>query len=169
MTVFIVISMLLGGLISTDEWLRFRGPNGSGVAETRALPAEFGPAKNLLFKAPLPFGRSSPIVAGNRIFLTASEGDRLITLCLDAVSGKVLWRREVTRARHMAIYKGNDPASPTPVSDGTNVYVFFAELGLIAYGPDGEERWRVPLGPFTSFYGMGASPVLVGGHARDGL
>jgi outer membrane protein assembly factor BamB len=161
MTVFIVISMLLGGLISTDEWLRFRGPNGTGVAETRALPAEFGPAKNLLWKAPLPFGRSSPIAAGNRIFLTASEGDRLITLCLDAVSGKLLWRREATRARHMAIYKGNDPASPTPVSDGTNVYVFFAELGLIAYGPDGEERWRVPLGPFTSFYGMGASPVLV--------
>jgi hypothetical protein len=62
----------------------------------------------------------------------------------------------------MTIYKANDAASPSPVSDGKNVYVFFAELGLISYGPDGKERWRVPLGPFNSFYGMAASPVLSG-------
>lgn len=62
--------------------------------------------------------------------------------------------------RHMPIYRLNDSASPSPVSDGKNVFVFFAELGLISYGPDGAERWRVPLGPFNSFYGMAASPVL---------
>lgn len=62
----------------------------------------------------------------------------------------------------MPIYKANDGASPSPVSDGKNVFVFFAELGLISYGPDGKERWRVPLGPFNSFYGMGGSPVLAG-------
>jgi outer membrane protein assembly factor BamB len=62
----------------------------------------------------------------------------------------------------MPIYKANDAASPTPVSDGKNVFAFFAELGLISYGPDGKERWRVPLGPFHSFYGMGGSPILIG-------
>jgi outer membrane protein assembly factor BamB len=62
----------------------------------------------------------------------------------------------------MLIYKANDAASPTPVSDGKNVFAFFAELGLISYGPDGKERWRVPLGPFHSFYGMGGSPILIG-------
>jgi outer membrane protein assembly factor BamB len=62
----------------------------------------------------------------------------------------------------MVIYKANDPASPSPVSDGKNVYAFFAELGLIAYGPSGKELWRLPLGPFNSFYGMGGSPVLAG-------
>jgi outer membrane protein assembly factor BamB len=62
----------------------------------------------------------------------------------------------------MPIYKANDAAAPSPVSDGKNVYAFFAELGLISYGPDGKERWRVPLGPFNSFYGMGGSPVLTG-------
>jgi outer membrane protein assembly factor BamB len=62
----------------------------------------------------------------------------------------------------MPIYKANDAAAPTPVSDGKNVFAFFAELGLISYGPDGKERWRVPLGPFNSFYGMGGSPVLAG-------
>jgi outer membrane protein assembly factor BamB len=159
MALYLLILTLLGAA-GPDNWLRFRGPNGSGVSDTSAVPAEFGPDKNLSWKTTVPFGRSSPIVAGNRIFLTASEGDMLITLCLDRVTGKVLWRSEANRARHMPIYKGNDPASPTPVSDGTNVYVFFAELGLISYEPDGKERWRVPLGPFNSFYGLGASPVL---------
>ncbi len=147
---------------SSNEWLRFRGPNGSGVAEGKTLPAEFGANKNLAWKTAVPFSRSSPVVTANRVFLTASEGDKLITLALDRKTGKILWRREVARARHMQIYKANDAASPTPVSDGKNVFVFFAELGLIAYTPDGNELWRMPLGPFNSFYGMAGSPVLAG-------
>jgi outer membrane protein assembly factor BamB len=146
----------------TNEWLQFRGPNGTGVAEGFALPVEFSATKNLVWKTPVPFARSSPVVTAHQIFLTASEGDKLITLSIDRRTGKVLWRRDVGRARHMPIYKANDGASPTPVSDGKNVFVFFAELGLISYGPDGRERWRVPLGPFNSFYGMGGSPVLSG-------
>jgi outer membrane protein assembly factor BamB len=146
----------------TNEWLQFRGPNGTGVAEGFSLPAEFNSTKNLVWKIPVPFARSSPVVTTDRVFLTASEGDKLITLALDRKTGKILWRRDVVRARHMPIYKANDAASPSPVSDGQNVFVFFAELGLISYGPDGKERWRVPLGPFNSFYGMGGSPVLAG-------
>ncbi|MGI8897913.1 MAG: PQQ-binding-like beta-propeller repeat protein [Pyrinomonadaceae bacterium] len=147
---------------SSNEWLRFRGPNGTGVAEGVTLPAEFGANKNLVWKAAVPFARSSPVVTANRVFLTASEGDKLITLGLDRKTGKILWRRDVVRARHMPIYKANDAASPTPVSDGKKVYVFFAELGLIAYDPNGSELWRVPLGPFNSFYGMSGSPVVAG-------
>ena len=150
------------GASRTDEWLQFRGPNGAGVAEGFALPAEFSATKNLAWKTAVPFARSSPVVTADRIFLTASEGDKLLTFALDRKTGKVLWRRDAVRARHMPIYKANDAASPSPVSDGKNVFVFFAELGLISYGPDGKERWRVPLGPFNSFYGMGGSPVLHG-------
>ena len=146
----------------TNEWPQFRGPNGTGVAEGFALPAEFSAAKNVVWKTPVPFARSSPVVTADRVFLTATEGDKLSTFALDRKTGKVLWRRDVVRARHMPIYKANDGASPSPVSDGKNVFVFFAELGLISYGPDGKERWRVPLGPFNSFYGMGGSPVLAG-------
>lgn len=160
MTLYLIVLTLLVGAASADDWLGFRGPNGSGVSETAGVPAKFGPADNVAWKAPVPFGRSSPIVAGNRIFLTAAEGENLITLCLDRKTGQIIWRSEVKRARHTPIFKGNDAASPTPVSDGTNVYVFFAELGLISYAPDGKERWRVPLGPFNSFYGLGSSPVI---------
>jgi outer membrane protein assembly factor BamB len=147
---------------STNEWLQFRGPNGTGVADGFALPSEFSATKNLAWKTSVPFARSSPVVTADRVFLTASESDKLITLALDRKTGKLLWRSEVVRARHMPIYKANDAASPSPVSDGKNVFVFFAELGLISYGPDGKERWRVPLGPFNSFYGMAGSPVLAG-------
>ena len=147
---------------ATNQWLQFRGPNGSGVAEGSTPPVEFGANKNLAWKTAVPFARSSPVVTADRVFLTASEGDKLITLALDRKTGKILWRREVVRPRQMVIYKANDPASPSPVSDGKNVYAFFAELGLIAYGPSGKELWRVPLGPFNSFYGMAGSPVLAG-------
>ncbi len=147
---------------TTNEWLQFRGPNGTGVAEGFALPADFNATKNVVWKTAVPFARSSPVVTADRVFLTASEGEKLSTLALDRKTGKVLWRRDVARARQMPIYKANDAASPSPVSDGKNVFVFFAELGLISYGPDGKERWRVPLGPFNSFYGMAASPVLSG-------
>jgi outer membrane protein assembly factor BamB len=57
----------------------------------------------------------------------------------------------------------NGPASPTPVSDGRNVYVFFYDFGLVSYAPDGNELWRLPLGPFNNPFGMAASPVLAGG------
>ena len=150
------------GAAATNDWLQFRGPNGTGVADGSTLPTQFGATKNLAWKAAVPFGRSSPVVTADRVFLTASEGDKLVTLALDRTTGKLLWRRDVQRSRHTPIYKANDPASPTPVSDGKNVFVFFAELGLISYAPDGSERWRLPLGPFSSFYGMAGSPVLAG-------
>jgi len=158
----IAIWLLAPSIQAQNEWLQFRGPNGTGVVDGSALPAEFNTSKNVVWKTPVPFARSSPVVTSDRIFLTATETDKLVTLALDRKTGKLLWRRDVARARYMPIYKANDGASPSPVSDGKNVYVFFAELGLISYAPDGKERWRVPLGPFNSFYGMGGSPVLAG-------
>lgn len=144
-----------------SDWPRFRGPNGNGINETSGLPAEFGPQKNLVWRIPLPPGHSSPILVGDRIFLTAYDGDKLLTICLDRATGKIQWRRESPRDRHDKIDARNSPASPSPVSDGKNVFVFFNDYGLVSYGLDGNERWRVPLGPFTNVYGMGASPVIV--------
>ncbi|MDX1982355.1 MAG: PQQ-binding-like beta-propeller repeat protein [Bryobacteraceae bacterium] len=146
-----------------EDWLQFRGVNASGVSNNTNLPVEFGPDKNVEWKTPLPAGHSSPVLAGDRIFLTAFEGDKLMTFCLDRKSGKILWRRESPRPRTQELHKSNSPASPSPVSDGKNVYVFFTDFGLISYGPDGNERWKTPMGPFNNPFGMGASPVLVDG------
>jgi outer membrane protein assembly factor BamB len=159
---WLIVAALLRTGADADDWPRFRGPNGSGVSQSTGMPAEFGPTKNLVWRTPVPFGRSSPVLAGNRIFITASEGDTLITMCLDRSSGRVIWRKEVVRSRVTPVYKLNDAASPTPVTDGTNVFVFFPDVGLISFGPDGVERWRLALGPFDTFYGLGASPILAG-------
>src|SRR5437016_5851789 len=153
---------LAAGVATAGDWPRFRGPNGSGVAEARGLPAEFGPQKAVLWKTALPPGHSSPVLAGDRIFVTASENDKLLTIALDRASGKILWRGEVTRARADRHHDNNNPASPSVAADAGNVYAFFADYGAVSYTGAGKERWRAPLGPFRSYHGMGASPVLAG-------
>jgi outer membrane protein assembly factor BamB len=152
---------LLAGPADAD-WPRFRGPNGSGVAEASGLPAEFGPAQNVVWKTTLPAGYSSPIVSAGHIFVTAVEDEKLFTIALDLASGKEKWRRESPRDRRETLDRRNGPASPTAVADGTNVFVFFPDFGLISYDFKGQERWRTPLGPFNNIYGMAASPTLVG-------
>lgn len=158
-----LLAALLGGALLAEDWPQFRGPNGAGISENTGLPVEMGPEKNVVWKTPLPPGHSSPVLAGDRIYLTAYEGNALLTFALDRATGRILWRREAPRPRQQELHKSNSPASPSPVSDGRNVYVFFTDFGLLAYGPDGNERWRIPLGPFNNPFGMGASPVLAGG------
>jgi outer membrane protein assembly factor BamB len=156
------LTLWLAAAAGADDWSRFRGPNGNGLQETGALPAELSAPKNVLWKTALPPGYSSPVVSGDLIFLTAFEGEKLLTLALDRASGKERWRRESPRDRREKLDRRNGPASPTPVADGKNVYVFFPDYGLLSYTFAGEERWRTPLGPFNNIYGMGASPVLAG-------
>ena len=153
--------LLLAGP-ATDDWPRFRGPNGSGLQETGALPAHLGATRNVVWKTPLPPGYSSPVVSGDRIFVTAFEGEKLLTIALDRATGREQWRREGPRDRKEKLDRRNGPASPTPAADGKNVYVFFPDYGLLSYTFAGDERWRTPLGPFNNVYGMGASPVLAG-------
>jgi outer membrane protein assembly factor BamB len=131
------------------------------VSTSTRLPAEFGPDTNVVWKTELPFGHSSPALTRDRVFLTGARAERLVTICLDRHTGKILWEREAPRSRVEKLDTRNGPAGPTPVTDGTNVYVFFADFGLLSYDVDGKERWRLPLGPFNNLYGMGASPVLV--------
>ena len=161
---------LAGGAASAAErepWSRFRGPNGTGVSEATGLPVSFGPEKNVRWKTPLPPGHSSPVLSESRIFLTAhspeKEGYTLLVIGLDCKTGRELWRREVPRAQTGRRENVNGPASPSPVTDGANVYAFFQEFGLISYTADGRERWRKPIGPFNMFYGFGASPMLADG------
>ena len=145
------------------QWAQFRGPNGSGVDSSAGYPVEFSPSKNVAWKVSVPYGQSSPIVVGARLYVTASEGLRLITICLDARTGKELWRREVKRDRASDVYKANDPASPTPSADENGVVAFFPDFGLVSYTNEGEIRWTSRLGPFKNFYGMAGSPIIASG------
>jgi outer membrane protein assembly factor BamB len=167
---------------AAEDWPQFRGPNGSGVSASTGLPEVFGPEKNVVWKTPLPPGHSSPVLTRDRVFVTAyaeekatgsrqsadgakggasGKSHKLLVICLDRQTGKLLWQREVPRAREGRLQNVNNPASPSPVTDGANVFVFFQEFGLVSYDGAGKERWRLPLGPFNMFYGFGASPILV--------
>ena len=144
------------------DWSRFRGPNGSGISAATNVPIEFGPEKNLLWRLPLPPGHSSPILQGDRIYLTGFRGDALVTFAIDRVKGRILWEREAPQVSTKVVDKRNNPASPSPAVEANGVYVFFPDYGLIAYDAGGRELWKMPLGPFNNIYGMGASPVIVG-------
>lgn len=163
-----------------SDWPRFRGVDGSGVAvNTRALPDEIAPGKHEIWKVELLPGHSSPVLWGDRIYLTAAElgkpadagrdkivdeGGKLYTYCLRRKDGKVLWRKEAPRPRLERYQRTNSPASPSPAADREGVYVFFGDYGVIAYKHDGTERWRHPLGPFNNVNGHGSSPMLAGGR-----
>jgi len=158
----LLATLALGAGHASAQWSQFRGPNGSGVDAGAGYPVAFSPTTNMVWKAAVPYGQSSPVIAGGHLYLTASEGERRLTICLDADTGRELWRRAISPARRQEAFHANDPASPTAAADQDGVVVFFADVGLVAYTPDGKDRWTLPLGPFKSFYGMAGSPVLTG-------
>lgn len=155
--------LLTASLAVAEEWPRFRGPNGSGVSAGTGFPTEFGKDKNLVWRAPAREGKSSPVLSRSHVFVTALEGNRLYTQCFDRESGKLLWERFVERPRSEPVHAMNHPAAITPVTDGENVYVFFYDHGLLSYGPAGELRWEVKLGPHTNGMGHGSCPILADG------
>jgi outer membrane protein assembly factor BamB len=159
----ITIALIPGLLVlNAADWPRFRGPNGSGVGDAKDLPVEFGKSKNVIWKAAVPPGVSSPVLLANRVFLTAASGKKRLVISLDSRTGKRVWERsiEVTDTHHR--HPLNDPASPTPLTDGSSIYAFFPEYGIVAYDLSGKQKWKVTLGPFVSLHGISASPVLAG-------
>jgi outer membrane protein assembly factor BamB len=144
------------------NWPGFRGGDLAGVAESEQPPVQFGPASNLVWKIATPKGNSSPIIWNDRIFLTGAEGNKLITVCLDRLTGQKRWEQSVTVDALEPVHHVNTSASPTPVTDGRAVYAYFGSLGVLAYDWEGKELWRKPLPmPKTSFnQGTSTSPIL---------
>ena len=161
---FLPVSLvLLTGLVQAADWPQFRGPEGTGIAQGGPLPARFGEDTNLVWKTAVPSGHSSPVIAGEKIYLTAFEGEKLLVLALARDSGEMLWIREAPRPRKEHFQRTHGPASPSPVTDGENIYVFFGDFGAISYDSHGNERWRHALGPFINQNGHGSSPILADG------
>jgi outer membrane protein assembly factor BamB len=148
-TILLLIAAFAAASTDTD-WSRFRGPNGSGISETKGLPTEFGPDKNVVWKVDLPQGYSSPIIHGDRIFLTGLRDQNLVTIAVDRRNGKVLWERNAPRSRTENLDKRNNPAAASAATDGQYVSVFFGDYGLITYDVNGKELWKQPLGPFNN-------------------
>lgn len=145
-----------------EDWPRFRGPDGAGVGKGSSLPVEFGPEKNLAWKTAAPAGHSSPVIVGNRLYLTAADEASLMTLAVDPATGRELWRRSLPRERKGTLNKLNSAATPTPAADSSGVVVFFQDFGLAAYSADGRAMWTLPFPKRANVHGMATSPVISG-------
>jgi outer membrane protein assembly factor BamB len=147
-------------------WPQFRGPNGSGVADDQKPPVEFGPDKNLKWKVPAPSGLSSPIVAGNKLVITAFDEGKLYTIAYNRGDGKQAWRAEAPVKQIEAYHKTEgSPAASTPATDGQRIVSYFGSCGLVCYDLAGKELWTFELPPAATAgdFGSGVSPILADG------
>jgi len=151
----------------SENWSRWRGPNGNAVSSASRLPVRWSATKNIRWKVRLPGeGSSSPIVSNDRIFLTAAfeDGTRRALLCLDGNSGETLWKREVDDRNPELASALTGHAAPTPVTDGRRVVALFGNAGVVCYDFQGQQLWRRRFGEFESELGLASSPILSGGR-----
>ena len=150
-----------------ENWPRFRGPTGNGISTETGLPLEWNLTKGVAWKTPIPGkGWSSPIAWGERIFLTAAlqDGRKCHALCLDAASGRILWDTEVMEQVPGHKESRNSHATPTPCTDGEQVYVVFSDGSVASLDFAGGMLWTNREVSFYSRHGLGASPLM-----HDGL
>ena len=147
-------------------WPQFRGPNGSGVAaDDQKPPIQVGPEKNLKWKVAVPSGLSSPIVADDKLVVTAFEDGKLLTIAYDRASGAEAWRAQAPAKKIEPFYKEGSPAASTPVTDGERIVSYFGSCGLVCYDLGGNELWRheMPVAGTAGDFGTGTSPILADG------
>ncbi len=150
---------------NAEEWTRFRGPNGTGVATADSIPVEFTES-DFNFKVELPGGSgcSSPVVWDKKVFvLSADPKDATrYVVCLDAENGKTVWQKEFKSEPHH-LHTRSSYASCTPAVDEEHVYVAWStpkETLFKAFNHDGTEAWSLDLGTWQSQHGFGASPIV---------
>jgi outer membrane protein assembly factor BamB len=157
------------------QWPGFRGPTSQGIVLDTNIPLRWNDSENVLWRLKLPGrGNSSPVVWGDRLFVTAESEPRPVDapllskdaapgrllLCY-AIDGRPLWQHAAPRPQeHEVLYWKNTLASSTPVTDGERVIAFFGNAGLICCDLDGNRLWHVDLGTFPTTHGPGSAPVL---------
>lgn len=173
---FLLVSPVPG--IGAGDWSRFRGPAGQGKSEETGLPVRWSAGESIFWKAELPGpGGSSPIVVGDRVFVTSytgygvkqGEGDqkelKRHLLCFDRRSGELRWRKEWPAALPEHAYQGEGAyhgySSSTPVSDRESLYVFLGKSGLHCLDLEGNPKWEASVGTNVhGAWGSGSSPIL---------
>lgn len=170
-TLIALVSVMLLAAVSfgADDplaWPRFRGANGSGVAEDQKPPVEFGAEENVKWKVPVPPGISSPIVAGDLLVITAFADGKLYTIAYRRADGSEAWRAEAPAKSIEAYHKvEGSPAASTPATDGQRIVSYFGSCGLFCYDLSGGELWRfeMPTAATAGDFGTGVSPILADG------
>ena len=189
----LVLLDLHAAVDAQDNWPRFRGPNGDGVAEDDSrLPTKWGATENVKWSTDLPgWGWSCPIVWGDKVFLTSVVSDdpevtpkkglylgrgvrtpakglhHWFVYCLDLQTGRELWKREShTGEPQIPRHPKSTYATETSTTDGERLYVLFGDVGLYCYDFTGEQLWSHAIEAKKTFfdYGAAASPVVHDGQ-----
>jgi outer membrane protein assembly factor BamB len=160
------ICLSLPASAGAEEWPGWRGPRGDGISTETGIPVRWTNKENVCWRVPVSGkGHSSPVVWGDRIFVTTcieDQGKRLL-LCLSRTNGRLLWEREVLTAKLERKHNLNSYASATPATDGRHVWVAFlqnAHMQVACYDFDGNLVWQRSPGEFHSVHGFCSSPVL---------
>lgn len=180
----VVLFFFVAGLVRAENWPGWRGPSGDGVSAGKGIPTKWSSTENIAWRIAVPGeGHSSPIVWGDKVFLTSSltEKNKRILLCIDRLSGQTVWQRDVVQSPPETIHRLNSRASGTPATDGKQVYVTFmraegdkviapnvgserlitpGKIIVAAYDLDGNEKWKTNVGDFVSAHGFNTCPVL---------
>ncbi len=148
------------------HWPCFRGPTGQGIALEPEFPLTWSKTENIIWSAELSGrGNSSPVIWGDRIFLTSAskDGRTRELFCYSRARGELMWERAAPiPAKIERIIRKNSYASSTVVTDGERVIAFFGNSGFVCYSMDGDPQWTRYVGDFTIMHGPGTSPVLYG-------
>jgi outer membrane protein assembly factor BamB len=172
MRLFVVTSLCIFGIFdaAAENWPRFLGPDGRATSINSNPPLRWSESENLKWKARIGAGSSSPIVWGDRVFVTSYSGsgqDVSRTLhCLNRTDGSSVWDFKVdnrgTEDGMQGYITEHGYASNTPVTDGKLIYVFFGKMGVYAIDFDGKKNWEASIGKMSSNrrWGSGSSPVL---------
>lgn len=176
----------------SEDWPQWRGPDGNGISTESDAPVTWGAEANVAWKAPIEgWGTSTPIVWGDRIFLTsqigdgpidgrdfegaasaergdASAGAHFLLKALSKSDGSLLWEKTFTADKDElpVVHVKHNLASPSCVTDGERVYAWFGTGLVVAFTMDGDEVWRRKLGEeysrFDVRWGHGSSPTIYG-------
>jgi outer membrane protein assembly factor BamB len=159
-----VLLLFLTLLLPAADWPQFRGPTGQGHSDEHGLPLNWSETTNVLWKVSISGrGWSSPVVQGDRIWLTTAteEGKSLRALSVDRNSGAILQNVEVFHLKSAKLTNSkNSFASPTPVIEGDRVYLHFGAFGTACITQSGEIIWKTRLEYDNGQHGTGGSPVL---------
>ena len=173
---FLALAVLCNAT-TAEDWRQFRGPGSNGIVQDIKLPEVWGMDSNIKWKVTVPGeGWSAPIVVGQKVFVTTAvttdqknknSEHKWMVLCLDAMSGKVLWSKEAIKSKpRLGTHRDNTYASETPVTDGTKIVAYFGMMGVFCYDLDGKELWKKDLGnfPMKNEWGTSSSPIIHNGQ-----
>ena len=148
------------------DWPQFRGPDGQGHSDQTGIPIHWKEGENITWKTAVPGrGWSSPVIAGNQVWMTSAEvdGKSLHAICIDKRSGKLLHNVEVSTPQDAGpLHRLNGYASPTPVLDGERVYTHFGPRGSVCLDTAGRILWKNTTFKYNVIQGAASSPILHG-------